>query len=731
VGQAKGMIVVAPLVISGILAAFIGFELGGAFAGISLIVAALTGIALAIRLSTEGGKDERPFYERLGTWLLIALPGLLTVYLGFQSGGYFPDAYSLAAFLLTIALAARFALARDPFASFSRASAVVMAALLFYGAWALVSAAWSDAPARSILEASRILLYLLSFALLASLPRTDSRVRWLVRGVALGAATVCFAGLASRLLPDVLPVARAVANDRLNYPLSYWNALGVLSSIAIVLCLHHASDERETWLARVLGAAAVPGLAATLLFTFSRGAIAALAVGLVVYVVAARPRGLLGGLLAAAPATALAVSIAYGADLLASTEPATRAAADQGHEVGLGILACMAAAGTIRAFLIPLDRRLTSLHLPDERRRPVIASALAAAAVIGLVAVLATGLPGRVSDQYDRFLNTRNTPTSPDVRDRLSSVANTGRLQEWEIATDAFAAAPIEGAGAGTYELQFVRDRVAPRYATDAHSLYLEVLAELGLAGLVLLAVGLITILGSFAANSRGPARPVNAALFAAGATWAIHAGADWDWEMPVTALWLFAAGGLTLARRRQAGKAVPRVRGMPLRLGAALAFAALGLPLALVAVSESKFDNALVAFRDGDCDGAIPAARSSLSAMSLRPEPHELLGYCELQEGRARAAVEDMQAAVDRDPGSWDYHYDLALAQAAAGLDPRRAARLAHRYNPQDPATRSLMRAFATGGRAQWKRRAQRTLVRSELIVEGPRRPGVSRGSP
>ena len=49
---------------------------------------------------------------------------------------------------------------------------------------------------------------------------------------------------------------------------------------------------------RVLAAAPIPALACTVLFTFSRGAIGATVVGVLAYVVLARPRGLLTGILA-------------------------------------------------------------------------------------------------------------------------------------------------------------------------------------------------------------------------------------------------------------------------------------------------------------------------------------------------------------------------------------------------------------------------------------------------
>jgi hypothetical protein len=63
-------------------------------------------------------------------------------------------------------------------------------------------------------------------------------------------------------------------------------------------------------------------------------------------------------------------------------------------------------------------------------------------------------------------------------------------------------------------------------------------------------------------------------------------------------------------------------------------------------------------------------------------------------------------------DPESWDHHYALALALAAAGRDPRPAAADALRLNPLDPMSQAAVHAFSTGGQRAWARRAARLPV-------------------
>ena len=91
-----------------------------------------------------------------------------------------------------------------------------------------------------------------------------------------------------------------------------------------------------------------PLLAATLFFTFSRGAIAAGAIGLVVYVLVARPSGLLSGVLATVPATVVLVVVAYHANLLDTIDPTTPAAVSQGHRVALAAGICAAVCAGLR-----------------------------------------------------------------------------------------------------------------------------------------------------------------------------------------------------------------------------------------------------------------------------------------------------------------------------------------------------------------------------------------------
>jgi O-antigen ligase len=644
----------------------------------------------------------------IATGALLLLPGALIVYLGFNAGGFFPTTPAVATIVLLAVLAVRVCVARNPFEGFSPPLAVAAAALALYALWTLVSGTWSNAPARALLEFDRVLLYLVTLVLFGSIGRSPSRLRWMLRGVALGIVIVCVAGLITRVLPDVWSVSPGFVDDRLSYPVTYWNTLGIMASVGIILCFHLASSRSEPTLARVLGSAAVPPIATTLLLTFSRGGIAAGAIGLVAYVFLARPRALLSGLLAVVPATVIAVVTAYNADLLSSDNPTSPAAIDQGHHVALVVVLCTLAAALVRWALVRVDRRPPQLGLSPHARARLAAAAWWGFAGILIVGSFALNAPGYVSDQYDRFVHA-SAPTG-DTRERLFDPSNNGRLAHWDVALDEFGDEKLHGNGAGTYQLLWAEHR--PRsnrelYVRDGHSLYVEVLGELGIVGLLLLLVLLGAVFIRFGDGLRGPNRTLYAALFAAALAVVLHAGLDWDWEMPVVTIWLFALGGLALAaprRRRRPG----RLSSLPARALIGIGLVLLALVPARVSASQSRLDDSLDAYRRGDCNGAIESARSSISALGSRPEPYEVIGYCHLRGRDDRRAMGEMQKAVDRDPGNWEYRYDLALARGASRLDPRPAARAALHLDPLEPLTMEAMRRFDTRDPRKWERTAE-----------------------
>ena len=625
-----------------------------------------------------------------------------------MSGGFLPGPVALGATALAVALVLWITLADRPWRALSGGYVAGAACLALLAAWTIASATWSDAAARAVVEYDRVLLYLLGFLLVGAIGRTPERLRWVVRGIALAAFVTCLCGLVTRLAPDVWAIDPELAEGRLSYPLGYWNALGLLAVIGIVTSLALTSDDREAAVVRVLGAATVPVLTATLLLTFSRGAMAVGVAALVALIFAGRPRALLSGLLAAVPAAAVAAVSAYGAELLASPEPTSAAATAQGHDVALVVGLAAALAAVLRTVLLALDRRMQRVVLPARLRRPTVAwSAMGILVAAGAAAAVALGGPDAISRQYDRFVEGDAVGrVDDDLRGRLADPGNNGRIQQWRVALDAFGREPLRGGGAGTYALDWERHRPATYQVEDAHSLYAEILGELGIVGLVLVLGAILLVLGGFAACARGPDRVPGGALLGAGVAWTLHAGIDWHWEMPVVTFWFFAAGGLALAA--PAAGAAGLGWGTIRRTLAALGCLLLALVPARVFLSEAPLRDSARAFAAGDCATAIDRALDSSARFALRPEPFIVLGYCDVRIGQTDLALSAMRNAVRKDPGNWEGHYGLALVQAVARQDPRPELRLARRLNPREPLVAETTRLLGDDRRA-WQRRALR----------------------
>jgi hypothetical protein len=649
-----------------------------------------------------------------GSLALLVFPGALVVYFAFNSGGMFELTTAFGALLVLTVILVCIASAREPLAGLSPLGAIACGALALFALWTLFSGSWSHASGRALIAFDRVLLYMAILALFACIPRTEARFRWLLRGLLVAGATVALIALVSRVLPGWWPTTTGLVNDRL----TYWNTFGLLVGMTCILAVHHTCDECEPAAARIFAAALLPLLGATLLLTFSRGAILVTVLGIVVYLIAARPYGFAGGFLAAAPPSAIALVQTYSADLIHEGTPLIPAAIAEGKSLALTLFACAAGAALLRALTTLLDDRLTTLFSssPEWRRGARIVGLAGCLAI--LVAFVVTGGPGALNRQYHSFFeNTDEALSTEGQRARLLEIGNDGRLPMWQVARDAYREDPLKGTGAGTFQLQWERHRnddEAPRLYT--YSLYLESLGELGLLGILLLGGALLTIFSALAWRLRDPGRPIYAAGLALAIAWALHAGVDIDWQSPAVCVPVFAVGGLALARRREPpaggseqGSPTTRAAAVTYWLRPALALACLAVAVvpARMALAQSHLHDSVEALRADNCGSAVSNAHDSIDESDTGPRPYEVLAMCAARSDDPGAAVRWARRAVTRDPASWEPHFVLALARGVAGLDPRREARMAERANPLSWLPREAVAAYAGTAPQRWRRAA------------------------
>jgi hypothetical protein len=643
----------------------------------------------------------------LRLWAPPAVLAGMTVALGFHAGGFFVRPVGVAAVVLAILMALRVAVARQPVAGIGRPSTIAIAAILLLAAWTLASSLWSGAGFRALTQADRVLLYAFALVFFGSWARTEERLSMMLRGAVLAFLVLCVAGLISRLVPDVWTVGVQQRSNRLQYPVTYANSMGLLAALGLLWSFALSAGARESPLTRVAAAAAVPVFVATLLLTYSRGAIGAFAVGFAALVLLGGTRAMLNAALATVVPAVAAGFVTFRADALATTDYTSAGALSEGHRVAVVLAIAAGGAALLRAALLAHDERVLA-RAPAVSRRVVIGVAVAAAVAAVATLAIAIDLPRVLSQQHDRF-QTPQALESSDVRDRLADPGSSDRLDAWRVALQDFRAEPIHGRGAGTFVLSWNERRPTSLPFNETHSLYLQMLGELGIVGLVLMLIVLWMMVVVPARRARGAERTLYAAVAAGVITWALAAAVDWQWQMPVGTLAVFALGATALAARRSAD---PPPVPWPALLALAVAVVAIAVVPARAALSERSVAHAAAAFKKQDCRSVVPAARDAARLVAARPEPYELLAYCHVIEGDARQALRDAARAVDVDPDNWRCRYTLALVRAATGRDPRPAVRSAARINPLEPLVVKATSRFRGSDPAQWRLQAQQTPI-------------------
>jgi hypothetical protein len=276
--------------------------------------------------------------------------------------------------------------------------------------------------------------------------------------------------------------------------------------------------------------------------------------------------------------------------------------------------------------------------------------------------------------------------TGADLNQRLFQFSSNGRLELWRSAIREYHTSPLVGTGAGTFELWWDEHRSQAQQVVDAHSVYLETLGELGVLGLAVLGLALLAPLVGALRARRAPLVPFAAAAFVA---WAVHAGADWDWEITAVTL-----AGLACAVAL-VGSEAPRLRlGVAIRsVAAAVAVAVAALAFVAI-VGNRALARAGAALANGQRLSAEADARTAARWMPWSGQPLMLVGEIEATSGRRRAGLPKLRAAVAKEPHNFITWY--ALAGAETGATRRRAAAQVVRLNPLSDEAAEMRRLRA-----------------------------------
>ena len=622
--------------------------------------------------SADGARTPRGVTRTQRTVLLAVATAAIVIAANASQGAYFSQSWGWVALAFLVPTTVLLLLERATLPGRLRIAFVCL--LGAYAAWIALSSLWSISSPATLREVERMLVYV-AVALAVAFVLRSGDVTGVLAGVSLGTTAIAAYALATRTFPDRFhSYDDPFASYRLAQPLGYWNALGLLATLGIVVTLGFVAHSRSSWIS-VVAAAMLPVLATTLYFTFSRGAWGALGVGLVATVVL-DPRRLRYVWTACVVAVPVALCIGYGSRQDALTTEGSRAAdaAREGHRMAAVVLVVM-----IGAALAAWAARLVARRVDVSRRTARAAdAALAVVAVVAVVAALvAVGGPAKgFSEIKSRF--TAAPVEDSHLNDRLFSISSNGRTSQYRVAWHAARAHPLVGNGAGTFEYLWYRNRPDLLVVRDAHSLYLEALAELGVVGLALLVAALVVLLGGGVRARR--------VRFAAAGTAAL------------------ASMGGRRCRRLALGDGRCDVDGVPRgswragRVGAAAGEVLLAvvraarsscsaIALSLAATISLVGNQALFAAKSDVARKDWAAARrDGRRAHALLPwsaEPDLVLGDAAAGAGDRSRAVGAYRDAIARDPESWVAW--LRLAQVARGAERVHAYARVHRLDPRD----------------------------------------------
>ena len=384
--------------------------------------------------------------------------------LAFFSGGFFDQPRLIAAVCAWLLVIAAALFAERPLPQ-SLPGRLALGGLAALTALTVASIAWAPLAGPAVDDAQRALLYLGAFLAGVAFLRAD---RFIEPALAAGTLVVVLYGLSERLLPGLVDLHQSsTAGGRLEQPITYWNAMGAVAAMGLVLCTRLAADERRPNALRAVAAAAVAPLGAAIYLTFSRGAIAAVAAGLLVLVLLARER-------AQIRAAAVSLGTGLGAAVACGVFPWVRSLSEGDLSDSLQGLLALALLLTLAAVAAGLTLRWTAaVHGDSAAVASPRARLLTAVGVV--VALVAVGAALEGSPQG-------SSPDAGANTARLGSL-DSMRYEYWRVALETFADHPLIGTGSGGFRVEWLRERPEKDASGEAHSLYLETLAELGLAG--------------------------------------------------------------------------------------------------------------------------------------------------------------------------------------------------------------------------------------------------------
>ncbi len=327
---------------------------------------------------------------------------------------------------------------------------------------------------------------------------------------------------------------------------------------------------------------------------------------------------------------------------------------------------------------------IAALCLIRRDRRTV--AAVAIAVLLGLAAGL--GLD-RLSNQ--KAIATLARPTPENVSLNVARSV-TPRLEYWRNALAIARTAPLIGKGYGTFAETHIGVARWPLYARAAHSFPLQMLAELGIAGLALFVFPIVASGVSRIRRLSEPdgEQPDRIAFYLAALVLLLHGFLDVTLNVPEGALWFWLLLGIGSPRREMAGRRTDG-KQYPIAMGTGLIGLVLLVSAGVFYLRQERIgrlEKAAAASKDPEA-----GVQFLSQALQIRKNDDKLLAgraavYWRL--GRLESAWNDLRAAARANPYKPAYRLNLASIALMAGRkdEARRLAGQALAINPSIPET-------------------------------------------
>jgi O-Antigen ligase len=597
-----------------------------------------------------------------------------------------------------------------------------------------LSLLWSIAPDLTWIEANRTLTYLVVFAAGIALARlAPGSWNVLLKGVLLGATAVVGYALASRVWPSSLAANELYA--RIGQPYGYWNAVGVTAALAIPPAVWLGARRSGHAPANALAYPLLGILIVALFLSYSRGALAAAVVALVVWFafVPLRVRSLavLGvSVVGSVPVIVWALSRdAFTKDLVPLS--VRESAAGEFGLLLITMVAVLLAIGLIIGFRV-------SREAPSPRiRRRVGLAAVTFAVLVPLAAFTSVafsqrGLTGTISNRFHAL--TSETATTSGGPQRLTQTSSS-RGRYWRNAGHIFAAHPLDGTGAGTFGVARLRYRKDVLVARHAHGFFAQTMADMGILGLLVVLAFAAAWLAAVLRTTGGRLRfwrPGGAswdaervgvvALALSALVFGLHSAIDWTWFVPGCAVMgIFAAGfvagrgpvtALAGVGTTQALPRTPREWLVPKehwRIGAAGAIALVAILCAWAVDqpqrSDSATNDALALVAQGKFKAALSKADHAHNLNPLSPKPLLVRAAVQDSAGDTKDALSTLESAVIQQPSNPQLWQKLADYELNRLHNPRAALQALHAelyLDPLEQAAQSMFLEASAAARGQ-----------------------------